>query len=101
MDKKERSYLKQLSDRYYNNEELTKEERSLIFVGNIRINAIKCLICEDIIQSEHRHDFKYCSCGNVFIDGGSWYQRIGGIGVQENGYEDLTVMYKDVEEEEY
>lgn len=38
-------------------------------------NAIKCTICNDRIVSEHRHDFKYCTCGAVAVDGGSSYLR--------------------------
>jgi hypothetical protein len=33
-------------------------------------HAIKCKKCEDTIESFSRHDFKYCSCGTVGIDGG-------------------------------
>ena len=40
-------------------------------------NAVKCRLCDDIIESKHRHDFVSCSCGSVFVDGGSEYQRIG------------------------
>ena len=40
-------------------------------------NQIKCLDCGDEIYSAHRHDFKYCTCGNVFVDGGMDYLRQG------------------------
>jgi hypothetical protein len=33
-------------------------------------HAIKCKKCLDTIESKHVHDFKYCSCGAVGIDGG-------------------------------
>lgn len=33
-------------------------------------NAIYCKKCEDTIESKYQHDFKYCSCGAVGIDGG-------------------------------
>ena len=36
-------------------------------------NAIKCNFCGDIIESTHVHDFKYCSCGKVAVDGGHDY----------------------------
>lgn len=39
---------------------------------------IKCLECGDIIESKHRHDMVWCSCGGLFIDGGDEYIRIGG-----------------------
>jgi hypothetical protein len=38
---------------------------------------IKCKTCGDIIQSMYRHDFVSCTCGNIFIDGGSDYTRMG------------------------
>lgn len=30
---------------------------------------IKCLKCNDIIESLSVHDFKYCKCGACSIDG--------------------------------
>lgn len=38
-------------------------------------NCIQCNHCKDIIVSEHRHDFKYCKCGTVAVDGGNAYLR--------------------------
>ena len=39
--------------------------------------AVHCLNCDDVIWSVHRHDFHYCSCESVFIDGGKDYLRCG------------------------
>lgn len=44
----------------------------------IIVNAVKCPKCADIIYSRARHDCRHCSCGNVFIDGGFDYVRVGG-----------------------
>jgi hypothetical protein len=33
-------------------------------------HAIQCRKCLEIIESKHKHDFKYCSCNAVGIDGG-------------------------------
>ena len=33
-------------------------------------HAIQCRKCLETIESKHRHDFRYCSCGAVGIDGG-------------------------------
>ena len=41
-------------------------------------NSVQCLKCQEIIVSTYRHDFKYCKCGAVFIDGGLDYLRYGG-----------------------
>jgi hypothetical protein len=40
-------------------------------------NKIKCKSCGDIIESKSRHDFRECSCGKCFVDGGLDYQRLG------------------------
>jgi len=41
-------------------------------------NAIRCLKCNDIIESKYRRDWQKCSCGACFVDGGGDYRRIGG-----------------------
>jgi len=33
-------------------------------------HSIQCKKCLDTIDSKHEHDFKYCSCKAVGIDGG-------------------------------
>lgn len=38
-------------------------------------NRAKCLICNDIIESKHVHDYVTCSCGNVSVDGGREYDK--------------------------
>lgn len=49
-------------------------------------NAIKCKKCGEIIESKHRHDFKFCKCGAVAVDGGHDYlRRIG----KDEDYEEL------------
>jgi len=48
---------------------------------------IKCLKCLDIIKSYDRHDFRYCKCGNIFIDGGDDYLRYGGKALEDDSYE--------------
>lgn len=44
---------------------------------------IQCLKCLKVIQSKHRHDWVPCECGDIFVDGGSDYLRMG---MKENGY---------------
>jgi hypothetical protein len=42
-------------------------------------NAVKCLVCEEVLTSYHRHDYKICSCENeTMVDGGLDYARFGG-----------------------
>lgn len=39
---------------------------------------IRCLKCNDIIESKDLHDCVSCKCGDCSIDGGNQYTRIGG-----------------------
>lgn len=38
-------------------------------------NKVRCGICNDIIESNRRHEFVTCKCGHVSVDGGSAYRR--------------------------
>lgn len=62
-------------------------------------NAIKCNHCGDIIESTYTHDFKFCKCGTVAVDGGLSYTRR----VFTNSPNDFTDLseYSKVEEEQY
>jgi hypothetical protein len=42
------------------------------------MNRIRCTKCMEIIESKFRHDFVWCKCKTVFIDGGKDYLRCGG-----------------------
>jgi hypothetical protein len=59
-------------------------------------NKIKCLKCNDIIESLHRHDFKFCTCGAVAVDGGTSYLKRSG---NFEDVEDLSIT-KEVDYEE-
>ena len=40
-------------------------------------NAVKCLVCNTVLESKHRHNYVQCPCPNeVATDGGLVYQRI-------------------------
>ena len=50
-------------------------------------NRVKCHACGDVIESRHRHDFRWCSCGAIAVDGGKAYlKRMGNL----NGYIELS-----------
>lgn len=51
------------------------------------IHAIKCKKCGEIIYSTSRHDFKWCSCHTVAIDGGYDYCRVVGNTEDFESYE--------------
>ena len=38
-------------------------------------NRAQCAKCKDIITSHHRHDFKFCKCKTIAVDGGKVYLR--------------------------
>ncbi len=38
-------------------------------------NRAKCKLCNDIIESFHRHDYVICKCGEISVDGGPDYHR--------------------------
>jgi hypothetical protein len=59
-------------------------------------NKAKCLRCNDIIESKHRHDFVMCSCESIFVDGGTDYIRRGGTLAL---IEDLSTYSEPVSEE--
>ena len=44
----------------------------------VKVTCIECPNCKDIIYSRAHHDFHYCSCTQVAIDGGFDYVRILG-----------------------
>ena len=58
----------------------------------IKRNAIRCNKCKDIIESKHRHDFKYCDCQAVAVDGGVDYLRRLG---EPADYEELSESVED------
>ena len=49
-----------------------KEENEM---QKILANKIRCKKCGDVIESFSVHDFKYCKCGSVAVDGGHDYLR--------------------------
>ena len=74
-----------------------KEERRKIHTGDIWANRAKCLNCGDIIRSKNRHDFRTCSCGNLSVDGGSWYIKRNYK--EENSFLNMIEYFNDVEME--
>lgn len=56
-------------------------------------NKIKCKKCGDILESKHTHDFKWCKCNSVAIDGGYDYlKRCGDL----DGYIELSKYEKQI-----
>ena len=61
----------------------------------LKSNKAKCLVCNTIAESTHRHDVRFCECGNMFVDGGLDYLRRGGQDLSK--IEDLS-EYEEVDE---
>ncbi|MGC6589585.1 MULTISPECIES: hypothetical protein [Paenibacillus] len=40
-------------------------------------NAVRCLSCNDVIESCHRYDVQTCRCRNISVDGGRDYLKRG------------------------
>ncbi|MGM9877658.1 MAG: hypothetical protein ACI33S_03315 [Bacilli bacterium] len=51
-----------------------------LYNKKILVNKIQCKKCKDIIESKHVHDFKWCTCKSIAVDGGLEYlRRVGNI----------------------
>lgn len=64
----------------------------------MKINAVKCKECGDIIWSRAQHDFHWCSCDSVAVDGGPRLERILG---EPKDYETLEIDLPITEREAY
>jgi len=58
-------------------------------------NRAQCRLCEDVIESRHRHDFVSCRCGEISVDGGAAYLRRAA-----NNFENFVDL-SETEEETY
>ena len=62
-------------------------------------NKVRCLVCGEVIESTSVHDFKWCKCGNVAVDGGHDYLKRC---YKTNNYEELSeTTNEEGEEDEY
>ena len=62
----------------------------------IKSNKIRCRKCGEIIESVSVHNFKFCKCGAVAVDGGHEYLRR--CGSLEN-FEELSEYESDATED--
>ena len=67
-------------------------------------NQARCVQCGDEPYSAHRHDFRYCKCGAMAVDGGMDYlRRLGNpadivdlsISITEDDYDVLVKAIND------
>jgi len=52
-------------------------------------NSVKCLKCGDEVESKYRHDFRFCKCGAIAVDGGHDYLKRCG---QMEWYQDTSIQ---------
>lgn len=52
-------------------------------------NAIRCKYCGEVIESKSIHDYKYCSCKSVAVDGGHEYLKRSFKNTKDD-YEELS-----------
>lgn len=58
----------------------------------IKSNKIRCLKCDEVIESTHIHDFKWCKCKSVAVDGGKAYLRRAG---NLDDYQEMSEFHDD------
>ncbi len=56
-------------------------------MNDLKRNAVKCLSCQQEIESKYRYNFVQCKCGAISVDGGLDYLRRVG---QHDAYEELS-----------
>ena len=58
-------------------------------------NQVECRKCGDRPYSAHRHDFKWCKCGSIAVDGGQAYlKRVGA-----STYKELSICLEQEDEQ--
>jgi len=70
-------------------------ERRKRNIGDLWINAAECNKCKDTIRSKNRRDYVTCSCGNLSVDGGSWYAKRAWV--EDHSFTEKLVAFSDVE----
>jgi hypothetical protein len=63
----------------------------------------QCVLCGDIMESKHRHDFVRCGCGKSWLDGGDVYWRgtMTTVMIDEKTYtgEELLAHLEEIDKE--
>lgn len=57
-------------------------------------NMIRCKLCGDIIESKTEHDFKWCSCHCVSVDGGKTHLSRSFKGSRDD-FEELSICIEE------
>jgi hypothetical protein len=75
--------------------ETPKNFRKSLNVGDIWINAAICHKCAEYVRSRNVHDFVTCRCGNISVDGGSYYAKRSFEDRTGSSWTDIVVPYKE------
>lgn len=59
----------------------------------IKVNKARCRKCGDVIESVYRHDFKFCKCRAIAVDGGKDYIKRSAMDLAD--VEDLSEETED------
>lgn len=59
----------------------------------ILVNKIRCNKCGEEIESTYTHDFRFCKCNSVAVDGGLDYLRR--LAKSEKDYIELSIIVSD------
>lgn len=55
-----------------------KRQYYSVFVKReLHVRVAECPLCGDIVYSRCRHDMRWCTCNNVYVDGGIDYFKYG------------------------
>lgn len=60
----------------------------------IKENKVRCDVCGDEIESKDRHDFVWCQCGTVAVDGGKDYLKRSFKSYDKPEYTELSTYYE-------
>lgn len=66
-------------------------------MGKIISNKVKCNKCNTVIESKHVHDFKWCPCRSIAVDGGREYLKRAWT--EDADYEELSEEVEDEPED--
>lgn len=61
-------------------------------IGDVFLNQARCLKCGDVITSSHRHDFVWCNCKSLAVDGGSAYTKR--LFNKMDEWEEMSISYE-------
>jgi hypothetical protein len=62
----------------------------------IERNSVICDLCGDEIESTHRHDWKFCKCGRVSVDGGHDYRKVSWRDDGGPTYTDTSIYHTEI-----